>query len=485
MTKHINELQQAYEKGNPLISDESYDAQYGNNIEAYKEVKDETYVIPHYITMGTCPKTRDESEFNYYVNRLKVSAALLNTKLYFQPKFDGVSGEIILSNGHILSISSRGNGEYGQDLTDLKDTLFTNTTFHSSIRAVYGEFVWLNNNPSQKDRNLVAGYLSKNDHHEEPNLHFIAYRYVGDNSSIPLDLSESMSNLEWSATYEVNDQVDIPNFDEMYPNVKRDGIIVKYVYSHSMKSEMYALKPEPLSAVAEILDVVWKKGKSKFSATAKISKVEIGGVTVQSVTLPLSYIKDMDLMIGDTIMISRRGDVIPCIEYRVERGKNARPIVNLTKCPDCGSSYELYGKKLLCSNEECISYLKDFEKKVIFEMMSKIKGAQTKWLLALSEKEPGYVLENIRRNTILGDTVTRSTQFKEGLLYLNTVKGSVKVMFSLYDIDGLSGKRLDKYVEKGRVSIDDIYIKGIIQQLGNKGINQFADWFMNKKQKED
>ena len=124
-------------------------------------------------------------------------------------------------------------------------------------------------------------------------------------------------------------------------------------------------------------------------------------------------------------------------------------------------------------------------KKVIFEMMSKIKGAQTKWLLALSEKEPGYVLENIRRNTILGDTVTRSTQFKEGLLYLNTVKGSVKVMLSLYDIDGLSGKRLDKYVEKGRVSIDDIYIKGIIQQLGNKGINQFADWFMNKEQKED
>ena len=58
-------------------------------------------------------------------------------------------------------------------------------------------------------------------------------------------------------------------------------------------------------------------------------------------------------------------------------------------------------------------------------------------------------------------------------------------MYSLYDIDGLSGKRLDKYVEKGLVSVDDIYIKGIIQQLRNKEINQFADWFMNKEQKED
>lgn len=467
---NVKELQEAYEQGTPLMTDAAYDVLVGDN-EEFTELEDETYVIKHATFMGTCPKTRNVKEFKLYCKDL-----LGTTNTVFQPKFDGVSGELIIEHGKITMISSRGNGNFGQDLSDLKDILFSDVVIMPQVKAIYGEFVWRNDNPSQKDRNLVSGYLNKKVHDIEPHLDFIAYKAIDSNGGV-MDFMQSQfytTGIKWSDWAILTDELEIPNFDYIYHDIKRDGIIIKN------SVDMFALKPEPEAGITTITGVTWKKGKSKFSATAQLEPVMIGAVNVSSATLPLSYIKDMDLMIGDKVMISRRGDVIPCIEFLVEHTEDSRPIVNDSKCEYCGSHFHLYGKKLLCANSNCVSYLADYEKKVLETMMSKVKGANTKWFMGEIAKNPGDLLNSIMGNFIMGNTAKRSEQFDKGLKYLADYEDKKKLSLILFDIDGLSGKRLDKYTAMTSYESDDKYMKGVDEQLMNDTIRKFNDYLLGE-----
>lgn len=467
---NVKELQEAYEQGSPLMTDAAYDVLVGDN-EEFTELEDETYVIKHAVFMGTCPKTRNVKEFKLYCKDL-----LGTTNVVFQPKFDGVSGELIIEHGKITTISSRGNGNFGQDLSDLKDILFNDVVIMPTVRAIYGEFVWRNDNPSQKDRNLVSGYLNKKVHNKEPHLDFIAYKAIDSNGRV-MDFMLSQfytTGIKWSDWAVLTEDLEIPNFDGIYPDIKRDGTIVKN------SVDIFALKPEPEAGITTITGVTWKKGKSKFSATAQLEPVTIGAVNVSSVTLPLSYIKDMDLMIGDKVMISRRGDVIPCIEFLVEHTEESRPIINDSKCEYCGGHFHLYGKKLLCENENCVSYLVDYENKVLETMMSKVKGANTKWFMTEAKGNPGMILESIMNNMILGNTVKRSEHFDKGVKYLTDTEDKYKLSLLLFDIDGLSGKRLDKYAAMTTYEPGDKYMEGVAQQLMNNKINEFNKFLVGE-----
>lgn len=467
---NIKELQEAYEQGTPLMTDAAYDVLVGDN-EEFTELEDETYVIKHAVFMGTCPKTRSVKEFKSYCKDL-----LGTTNAVFQPKFDGVSGELIIEHGKITTISSRGNGNFGQDLSDLKDILFSDVVIMPQVKAIYGEFVWRNDNPSQKDRNLVSGYLNKKVHDKEPHLDFIAYKAVDSNYEV-IDFVKSRfltKGLKWSSLELLTDDLEIPNFDGRYPDIKRDGTIIKN------SVDMFALKPEPEAGITTITGVTWKKGKSKFSATAQLEPITIGAVNVSSVTLPLSYIHDMDLMIGDKVMISRRGDVIPCIEFLVEHTEDSRPIVNDSKCDYCGGHFHLYGKKLLCANSHCVSYLADYEKKVLETMMSKVKGANTKWFMGEIATNPGDLLHSIMGNFIMGNTAKRSEQFDKGLKFLADYEDKKKLALLLFDVDGLSGKRLDKYAAMTTFEPGDKYMEGVAQQLMNDTIKEFNDYLLGE-----
>lgn len=463
---NVKELQEAYEQGTPLMTDAAYDVLVGDN-EEFTELEDETYIIKHAVFMGTCPKTRNVKEFKLYCKDL-----LGTTNVVFQPKFDGVSGELIIEHGKITTISSRGNGNFGQDLSDLKDILFNDVVIMPTVKAIYGEFVWRNDNPSQKDRNLVSGYLNKKVHNKEPHLDFIAYKAIDSNGGV-MDFIKShlyTTGIKWSDCEILTDELEIPNFDSRYPDIKRDGTIIKN------SVDIFALKPEPEAGITTITGVTWKKGKSKFSATAQLEPVTIGAVNVSSVTLPLSYIKDMDLMIGDKVMISRRGDVIPCIEFLVEHTEESCPIINDSKCEYCGGHFHEYGKKLLCENRNCVSYLVDYEKKVVETMMSKVKGANTKWFLTLAKDNPGIIINSIMNSIILGDTRKRSENYNQGLANFNAIEDKYKLTLSLFDVDGLSGKRLDKYASMKRYEPGDKYMEGVAQQLMNDKIKQFTEY---------
>ena len=372
MTDIIKQAQEAYDAGKPIMSDEAFDNL--TDSESQFELTEDTYTVKHEQYMGSMPKVHSFDEL----------AKIAKDGDYVQPKFDGISCEIVLENSKIKSISTRGNGTYGKDLSNLLDAGFLeNSVWNSNITLVYGELVLLSNNPTQKDRNVVAGLCNRNDLSNEDVVDLLLVVFRAYRGEILIDEQElqgmffcnshkvipSSTKVAYIINEEVIDGIK-EQFDGYYKNIKRDGIVFKANKHH----HEFSLKPEPKSAITEIVDVSWTKGKSKFSSTAIISPIVIDGVTISRVTLPERYIREMDLAIGDIIEVTRAGDVIPRIVGKVADGEYRKEIEPPVSCK-CGGNYITVGKKLTCSNPDCEDNVKSLLYKVVEVLFWGIKRA--------------------------------------------------------------------------------------------------------------
>ena len=74
-----------------------------------------------------------------------------------------------------------------------------------------------------------------------------------------------------------------------------------------------AYKFKPREARSKLLDIVVSVGRTgTLNPNAVLKPVQIGGVTVKSATLHnIDYIKNNDIRIGDSVLVTRAGDVIP------------------------------------------------------------------------------------------------------------------------------------------------------------------------------
>jgi len=106
-------------------------------------------------------------------------------------------------------------------------------------------------------------------------------------------------------------------------------------------------------------EVEWSTGRfGDITPVAIFDSVEIDGCVVSRATLHnLSFVEDMQLNIGDRILVSKRNMIIPQVEENMDRETG---IINFpTTCPCCGESTEIITgsngttKTLYCSNSEC------------------------------------------------------------------------------------------------------------------------------------
>lgn len=98
--------------------------------------------------------------------------------------------------------------------------------------------------------------------------------------------------------------------------------------------------PEEMPTTLLAIDVqVGRTGA--ITPVARLAPVFVGGTTVTNVTLHNEdEIRRRDLMIGDTVIVRRAGDVIPQVVRMVpeKRPPDARSFVMPTHCPECGSA---------------------------------------------------------------------------------------------------------------------------------------------------
>lgn len=132
-----------------------------------------------------------------------------------------------------------------------------------------------------------------------------------------------------------------------------DGVVFK-VNSLASQRELGFRAREPRWAIAhkfpameeltEVLDVEFQVGRTgAVTPVARLKPVKVAGVTVSNATLHnMDEVARLGLMIGDTVIIRRAGDVIPQVMQVVteRRPEDARPVHIPTQCPVCGSHVE-------------------------------------------------------------------------------------------------------------------------------------------------
>jgi DNA ligase (NAD+) len=147
-----------------------------------------------------------------------------------------------------------------------------------------------------------------------------------------------------------------------------DGMVVK-VNDFSLQDKMgmtthhprwaIAFKFKARQATSKLLKVEFQVGRTgSITPVAKIEPVPIGGVTVGSVSLfNEDVVRQKDLLIGDSVLVERAGDVIPYIVKplaELRTGKEKK-IVFPTHCPACGDELVRVPEEavLRCVNINC------------------------------------------------------------------------------------------------------------------------------------
>ena len=222
----LKHAQEEYDKGTPVMSDEAFDTL--TDSESQFKLTEDTYTVKHNHYMGSISKVHSEEKLLDVVGNGWVA----------QPKFDGISCELILENGYIKSISTRGNGEYGKDLGHLLSCGFLEgVVWNPELESVYSELTFVSDNTSQKDRNIVAGIANKSDVSQDEinSLQLNVFKvYYKNNIIVPYTELERVylcnsKQVVPSKTYVTlephNIKVLQEMFDQDYPKVKRDGIV--------------------------------------------------------------------------------------------------------------------------------------------------------------------------------------------------------------------------------------------------------------------
>jgi DNA ligase (NAD+) len=120
-----------------------------------------------------------------------------------------------------------------------------------------------------------------------------------------------------------------------------------------------AYKFKARQATSKLLQVEFQVGRTgSITPVAKIEPAHIGGVTVTSISLHNDdFIKEKDIMLGDTVLVERAGDVIPYIvkSFAELRKGNEKEIVFPTQCPVCHADLIKPKEEAVwrCPNEQC------------------------------------------------------------------------------------------------------------------------------------
>ncbi|MBV8153727.1 MAG: NAD-dependent DNA ligase LigA, partial [Candidatus Eremiobacteraeota bacterium] len=124
-----------------------------------------------------------------------------------------------------------------------------------------------------------------------------------------------------------------------------------------------AFKFKPREARTKLRDIVVTVGRTgTLNPNAVLEPVQIGGVTVKSATLHnAEYIRSNDIRIGDTVLVTRAGDVIPRVVGPIlsDRTGKERVFRMPGRCPVCGSAVDHPEGEAMsrCTNASCPAQL--------------------------------------------------------------------------------------------------------------------------------
>src|SRR5215211_8057432 len=402
LARRIEELRDAYYRGEPLVADADYDAledELRGLIAEHPEHTPEPNPLDavgaptvlhapvrHSRPMLSLEKAATSDQVAAFFDRFPGQPVIV------MPKLDGLSLALVYEDGRLARAVTRGDGTTGEDVTVLVRALADGIpdAIEAPGRAeVRGELVMLRStfaayNAAHPDKPLInprgaaAGTIRAKDPAvvAERRLEFFAFD-LDTSDGARADVEDALRTLGFAAA-DMRHCDDAAAAQEAIAAIETrrgeldydlDGAVLRLAdrnayaaagtRSNSPRGAL-AFKYAAEEKTTLLSDVVWDVGKiGKVAPVAVLEPVFVGGTTVTRATLAnQEVIRARDVRIGDTVLVRRAGDVIPFVAGVLDAGKRTgaeREIEPPSQCPSCvrplteqGNSRELY-----CTNVAC------------------------------------------------------------------------------------------------------------------------------------
>lgn len=311
LKEFLIECKAAYYAGNPIISDEQYDA-LEKSYNGTLNVGTNKGRIKHWERMYSLQKKYTDEDYT------------LEHIYYVTPKLDGAAIALRYIRGTLDSVVTRGNGEYGEDITHLFDESNcenVNIPYYlekNHTTQITGEICAKSKIPNA--RNYAAGALNLKDPEKFFNkkLNFFAYDLTNSLLKSYARNLVYLNNLGFDtvASYETNLY---PQDGEVY-RVDSNKLYKELGFTNKHPRGAFALKVRTEGILTTLLDVEWETGKTgRVTPVAILDPIVIDGATVSRATLNNpGFIENLNLHIGDYVMVERAGGIIPRIIKKAE-----------------------------------------------------------------------------------------------------------------------------------------------------------------------
>ena len=335
----------------------------------------------HIEKMMSLDNVFDNDELDTWFDRIE-KAGVKNTWLC-EVKVDGLAINLLYENGRLTRALTRGNGTTGEDVTlNIKTIKSVPTELAGknlpATLEVRGEvffplqaFDELNDSLEEtgkqrfaNPRNAAAGSLRQKDPKITASRPLdVVVHGIGAATGVKFDKQSSAYELlkGWglptSSKYKVvTNRKEVLTFIDQYEknrhNVEHeiDGVVIKVNEIEAQNSLGFtsrapkwaiAYKYPPEEVVTKLLDIKVSVGRTgRVTPFAYMQPVKVAGSTVTNATLHNAQeIVRKGILIGDTVLIRKAGDVIPEVLAPIieKRDGSERAFVMPAKCPDCGS----------------------------------------------------------------------------------------------------------------------------------------------------
>ncbi len=360
----------------------------------------------HTIPVLSLDKGYTVAELEAWIRRTTQNTGL-ELSFVVEEKLDGISIVLYYEKGILVRALTRGNGFVGNDVTanvrtiravPLRLARAIDIAVRGEIVLPRAEFERINQRmetPYANPRNLAGGTIRRIRSSEVAAVPLTMFAYEGYYANQPDTHHETLQDLAilglpvnehlgfFSATKDLSfmrhtfDAAVTGTVDALEQFIERetreraerpfeiDGLVIKvdeiavredlgFTEHHPRWAIAYKFEaPEAETRVREIDIQVGRTGR--VTPVARVEPVVVAGARISNITLHnQDYIDALELSIGDTVAISRRGDVIPAVERVIEKNENTDPVWHMpSKCPSCGTMLERIGAHHFCPNYEC------------------------------------------------------------------------------------------------------------------------------------
>ena len=354
------QAKEAYYNGQEIMTDYEFDIlEKELGLENKSEVgtkHNPSYTVKHPFIMGSISKVQihKDKEGNIDWNKYFTEAYKYfgDNPVIITPKFDGCSFEADVFDNAIQSISSRGDGSWGKDLTqhlaifipDEYIKLGGHYTLRGEVLVKKDIFEKKYAEQFTNPRSFVSGVLNRDyDNIDTEFMNMVSdlsiviydYRRFEDGEWIDHEWTELPNSNILPNRFLTTTLKDENDFELCYNDMNQyrheyceyalDGIVIKPIASirenntteHRPK-DCVAIKFIPMLEETEVLNITWNLGKThEFTPIIWVKPVEMDGRMVQKCSgHNLGYLREKGISIGAKIIMSLAGDIIPFM-YKV------------------------------------------------------------------------------------------------------------------------------------------------------------------------